>query len=76
MATTGSVINTLGDDSRGLAVTQVLPYPWRATTPLTREFSSALDRAKRYALNYGPQNHHGSNFVEITIVGPNRRFMR
>ncbi|MBI5259739.1 MAG: ABC transporter substrate-binding protein [Burkholderiales bacterium] len=122
VATTGNVINTLGDDSRGLAVTQVLPYPWRAATPLTREFTSAVERAKLapdyelmlgylnmrvlleglrrikgavtsesivtameglgktdlggYALNYGPQNHHGSNFVEITIVGPNRRFMR
>ncbi|MGH6627978.1 MAG: ABC transporter substrate-binding protein [Burkholderiaceae bacterium] len=29
-----------------------------------------------YALNFGPNNHHGSNFVEITIVGPNGTFMR
>jgi branched-chain amino acid transport system substrate-binding protein len=29
-----------------------------------------------YLLAYGPQNHHGSNFVEITVVGPNGDFIR
>jgi ABC-type branched-subunit amino acid transport system substrate-binding protein len=29
-----------------------------------------------YEMTYGPQSHHGSNFVEITVVGPNGNFMR
>lgn len=29
-----------------------------------------------YELNYSPTNHHGSNFVEITVVGPNGNFIR
>ena len=28
-----------------------------------------------YTLAYSPQNHHGSSFVEITVVGPNGDFM-
>lgn len=27
-------------------------------------------------LNFSPTNHHGTNWVEITIVGPDGRFMR
>jgi branched-chain amino acid transport system substrate-binding protein len=116
------LIAALGDDARGLAFTQVIPYPWRATTALTRDFNAAvaaanipvgydsfigylnirvlaegLKRAGKnvtpqsvvtgmesmrktdiggYVLDYSPTNHHGSKFVEITIVGPGGRFMR
>ena len=117
-----SVLKALGEDARGLAVSRTTPYPWRATTPLARDFKQLMDKAGKeldydhyvgyingrilieglrsagkkptpeslalameslgkldlggYSLNYGPQNHHGSSFVEITIVGPNASFMR
>jgi len=29
-----------------------------------------------FPLNFGPQKHHGSSFVDLTIVGPNWRYMR
>lgn len=29
-----------------------------------------------YVLNYSPENHHGSNFVEITVVGQDGQFLR
>lgn len=29
-----------------------------------------------FRLSYGPQKHHGSNFVEIVIVGPKGNFIR
>ncbi len=29
-----------------------------------------------YVFQFSPENHHGSNFVEITVVGPNGKFMR
>jgi ABC-type branched-subunit amino acid transport system substrate-binding protein len=28
-----------------------------------------------YTVNYSPQNHHGSKFVDITIVGPGGRYL-
>ncbi|ARN19571.1 ABC transporter substrate-binding protein [Piscinibacter gummiphilus] len=116
------LIQALGDDARGLAFTQVVPYPWRATTPLVREFHKAMESANQpvgydsflgylntrvlleglrragsqptrdsvvagmegmsrvdlggYTVDYSPTNHHGSKFVEITIVGPGGRFMK
>lgn len=117
-----SILKALGDDARGLAVSRATPYPWRATTPLARDFNLLMDKLGKpvdydhfagyingrvlieglrnagknptpesltqgmeklsrldlggYTLAYGPQNHHGSNFVEITVVGPNGNFMR
>lgn len=112
----------LGEDARGLAVTQVVPYPWRQTTNMAREFAQECERAKvpvaydtyggylmarfllealrrcghnpssealvktieaRQRWDYGgidlafsPTNHHGTSFVETTIVGPHMSFMR
>lgn len=117
-----AILKALGDDARGLAVSRATPYPWRATTPLARDYNQLMERAGKpvdydhfagyingrilmeglrnagrnptpeslalgmeklarldlggYTLSYGPQNHHGSNFVEITVVGPNGNFMR
>jgi branched-chain amino acid transport system substrate-binding protein len=117
-----AILKALGDDARGLAVSRATPYPWRATTPLAREFTALMEKADKpvdydhylgyingrilieglkaggknptpatvaagmeklgkldlggYTLSYSPQNHHGSNFVEITVVGPNGNFIR
>jgi len=122
IANTKMLIDALGDDARGLAFTQTVPYPMRATTPLTRDYWAVMERAKLtvdfdhffgymnlrvlleairragkgvtsqtlvtalegagkidlggYALNYGPQNHHGSTFVDMIIVGPGGRYIR
>ncbi|HEX6706934.1 MAG TPA: ABC transporter substrate-binding protein [Albitalea sp.] len=122
ISTAIGALPALGDDARGVAITQVVPYPWRQTTPLAREFaqeceiarqpiaydtyggyllarflldalrrcgksvsSEALVRAieGRQSWDYGginlsfsPTNHHGTSFVETTIVGPRMSFMR
>ncbi len=122
IANSKQLIDTLADDARGLAFTQNVPYPMRATTPLTRDYAAVMDKAKLpldfdhffgfvnmrvvleslrhagkgvtsqslvstieglgkldlggYVLNYSPQNHHGSNFVDLLIVGPGGRFIR
>lgn len=119
------ILAALGDESRGIAFTQVIPYPWRQVSPLTRDFAIAMEREKieidydhfigylnvrvlieglkraaaggraitseslitgmeaigkfdlgGYPLSFGPLKHHGSNFVDLTIVGPNGRYMR
>ena len=117
-----ALLKAMGDDARGLAITQTVPYPWRQTTAITRDFNAAarrdnvpityeamlgyvntrvliegLKRAGKavtsesitrgfesmtrvdlggYEVSYGPKKHHGSDFVEITIVGPDGKFLR
>lgn len=124
IANAKQLVAALGDDGRGMAYTQIIPYPWRQTSVLTREYNAVMKAAnidvdydhffgylnarvllegvKRaatakaltpagmttgmeaigkfdmggYPLNFGPTRHHGSNFVEITIVGPGGKYMR
>ena len=117
-----ALLQAMGDDARGLAITQTTPYPWRETSAITRDFNTAARREqlpvtyeamlgyvntrvlieglKRsgkaptpdsvirgfesmakvdlggYEVTYGPKKHHGSAFVEITIVGPDGKFLR
>ena len=105
-----------------MAFTQVVPYPLRQTSTLTRNFSAAMAAAKLeptydrmwgylnasilvevlrrsgprptpavvsaalermtdvdiggYRVAYGPQKHHGSSFVEITMVDAGGKFVR
>lgn len=122
IANSKALIDALGDEARGLAFTQTVPYAMRATTTLTRDYAAAMERVKLpadfdhffgylnlrvllelfkragkgvtsqslvntieglgkvdlggYTLNFGPQNHHGSSFVDLLIVGPGGRFIR
>ncbi|ARN22150.1 ABC transporter substrate-binding protein [Piscinibacter gummiphilus] len=117
-----ALLQAMGEDARGLAITQTVPYPWRETSGITRDFNTAARREqlpvtyeamlgyvnarvlveglKRsgkaptpeavirgfesmskvdlggYEVSYGPKKHHGSAFVEITIVGPDGKFIR
>lgn len=117
-----AILKALGDDARGLAVSRATPYPWRATTPLAKEFNAVMARAGKevdydhylgyinmqvmaaglrgagknptpesvreamekltrldlggYVMEFGPDKRHGSNFVEITVVGPRGNFIR
>jgi branched-chain amino acid transport system substrate-binding protein len=45
IANAKAIIAALGDDARGLAFTQLIPYPWRVTTPLGRDFNAAMEAA-------------------------------
>jgi ABC-type branched-subunit amino acid transport system substrate-binding protein len=122
ISTALGALPALGDDARGLAITQVIPYPWRQTTNMARDFAVECERAKvpvaydtyggyllaRFlldalkrcgrainsenlvktiegkqnwdyggiGLSFSASNHHGTNFVETTIVGPRMTFMR
>jgi branched-chain amino acid transport system substrate-binding protein len=122
LAGTTALLEQIGPAARGMAFTQVVPYPLRQTTPLTRRFGAAMAKAKLapsydrmwgylnasvlvealrragpnpnpaavyaalermtdvdiggYRLSFGPTRHHGSSFVEITVVDHNGRFVR
>jgi branched-chain amino acid transport system substrate-binding protein len=41
-----AVLDALGDDARGLAITPVVPNPWKTTTGLGRDFNKVMDKAK------------------------------
>jgi branched-chain amino acid transport system substrate-binding protein len=50
-------------------------------TPTPESLTQSMEKLNKldlggYSLSYSPQNHHGSNFVEITVVGPRGNFMR
>jgi ABC-type branched-subunit amino acid transport system substrate-binding protein len=122
LAGTTALLDQLGSAAHGLAVTQVVPYPWRQASPLTRQFAAAMQRARLaptydrmwgflnasilvevlrragpaptsasivaaiehmgtvdlggYRLTFDAENHHGSHFVEITMIGPNGKYVR
>lgn len=122
LAGTTALLEELGPAARGMAFTQVVPYPQRQTTPLTRGFAAAMAAAKLeptydrmwgylnasilvevlrrsgprptpaavaaalermtdvdiggYRVAYGAQKHHGSSFVEITMVNGSGKFVR
>jgi len=125
IANAKSLVEALGDDGRGIAFTQTIPYPWRPVSPIIRDFTAVMAKAnipldydhfigylnvrvlieglKRaaiggravtsaslttgmesigkidlggYPLNFSPRNHHGSAFVDITVLGPRGRYMR
>jgi ABC-type branched-subunit amino acid transport system substrate-binding protein len=122
LAGTTALLDRLGPSARGLAITQVVPYPWHPTQPLTRQFAAVMDRAglaptydrmwgflnasilvevlRRAGSNPSPasivaaiehmgavdlggyrvafdaDNHHGSHFVEITMIGSTGQYVR
>lgn len=122
LAGTTALLQQLGPAARGMAFTQVVPYPMRQVTALTRRFGAAaasaglaptydrlwgflnaavlvevlrragprpspaivqatLERFGEvdlggYRVAYSPQKHHGSSFVEITIVDASGKFIR
>ncbi|MBI5255239.1 MAG: ABC transporter substrate-binding protein [Burkholderiales bacterium] len=115
------LIEALGEESRGLAFTRVVPYALRATTQLTKDYAAVMEKAKipidfdhffgysnlrvllemikragkgvtpqslvttiegmgkfdigGFPQQFGPQNHHGSTFVDLLIVGPGGRYI-
>ena len=114
----------LGDDARGIGISQVMPYPWNDTVPVVKEYTrlmrkqkephppsyygiegfmeaklmvealkkagkdltreklvSALESMQQYDLggyriDYSPDNHNGSRFVDLTVIGAKGRVLR
>jgi ABC-type branched-subunit amino acid transport system substrate-binding protein len=121
IANSRSAIEALGEEARGLAFTRILPNSLRTTSPVTRDYAVAMERANLpldhdhffgylnlrvlleglrrtgkgvtsqalvatmermgnvdlggYKLNFGPQNHHGSKYVDLTVIGPGGRYI-
>lgn len=46
VANAKALLDALGDDARGLAYTVTIPFPWRQTSPLMRDYNAAMEAAK------------------------------
>ena len=112
----------LGDEGRGVGISQVVPFPWNAGTPVVKEYQKLMaaaghndfsftslegfiaakvlveglrrtgpnltvDRfiatmdgmnnydAGGFYVSYSPEDHSGSKFVDLTVIGQNGKFM-
>ena len=45
IASSRQILDALGEEARGLALAQIVPYPYRAITPLTRGYHAAMEAA-------------------------------
>jgi branched-chain amino acid transport system substrate-binding protein len=117
-----ALADALGDDGYGVAISQVVPFPWSPTTRVVKEyqglmsaagqkdynfsslegfivakaFTEGLRRAGRdltrerlitalesmtavdlgdFMIGFGPADHSGSQFVDLTIIGRRGKFL-
>ena len=118
-----ALADELKEDGRGVGISQVVPFPWSAGTPVVKEyqklmteagnkefnfsslegfmaakvmveglkragkditrekFVSAMESLKDFDIGgfrvtYAADDHSGSKFVDLTVIGPNGKFMR
>ncbi|MCX8145887.1 MAG: ABC transporter substrate-binding protein [Azovibrio sp.] len=50
------LVAELGDEARGIGISQVMPYPWNDTTPVVREYQRLLGKNGKYSY-YGIEGY-------------------
>ena len=63
IANSRQLMQALGDEARGLAIAQIAPYPFRATTALTRSYHAAME-AVELPVDYD----HFFGYLNIQVV--------
>ena len=43
------LVKELGDDARGIGISQVMPYPWNDTTPIVRDYQKLLGKQGKFS---------------------------
>lgn len=117
-----ALAHELGDEGRGVQISQVVPFPWDIGTPVVKDYRHAMEQAKAepgfgtlegylaakvmveglrragkkldresfiramesmeaydaggFKVSYGPENHSGSKFVDLTIISRGEKFVR
>jgi len=111
----------LGNDARGIGISQVMPYPWNDTVPVVKEYQHfigkqgpytymsmegfiiaklAVDALRKaggkelsreklvstleglnqdfggYRVAFSPNNHAGSQFVQLTVIGAGGKLIK
>lgn len=63
LSVAASAVPALGKDARGLAMTQIVPYPWRQVDPMAREFNQ-LAAAAQVPISYNAYGGYlGARFL-------------
>ena len=65
-------VPALGEDARGLVITQIVPFPWRTVDPMAREFNR-LAAAANVPVHYGSYGGYlGARFLieSLRRAGP------
>jgi ABC-type branched-subunit amino acid transport system substrate-binding protein len=113
--------NELGDEGRGVQISQVVPFPWSDVNPIVRDYQKRIGGPEKYSftslegyiaakvlveglkragknptrdslidgiasmgkvdlggftVNYTPDSHNGSSFVDLTIISRGGTFKR
>jgi branched-chain amino acid transport system substrate-binding protein len=68
-----SLYKSIGEKSRGVIVTQIVPFPWDSRRRARIRREKDLGGMK---LNFSPTSHNGSRLVEITMIGREGRLVR
>jgi len=116
-----ALASELGDEGRGVQISQVVPFPWQDSIPVVREYQKRIGGVDKvsftslegyiaakilveglrkagknpnreslvdamgnlgkvdlggFSVNYAPDNHNGSNFVDLTIISRGGTFKR
>lgn len=61
------LVKELGNDARGIGISQVMPYPFNDTTPVVREYQRLLQGAKKS--NYSYYGIEGYVTAKVMIEG-------
>lgn len=115
-----ALADTLGEHGEGVVISQVVPFPWKNSTPLVGEFAKAMKKANKeinfsnlegymaaklfteglrragrdlsrdkliralesiqdfdmggFNVNFSPNNHNGSRYVDMTMILKGRTF--
>jgi ABC-type branched-subunit amino acid transport system substrate-binding protein len=43
------LVKELGDDARGIGISQVMPYPWNDTIPIVRDYQKLLGKQGKFS---------------------------
>ncbi len=69
IANSKALLTAMGDDARGLAFTQLIPYPWRPTTDLVRDFTASM-KAAQLTIDY--DHYFGYLNLRVLLEGMRR----
>ncbi|QEL64545.1 hypothetical protein OTERR_10690 [Oryzomicrobium terrae] len=116
------LVQELGNDARGIGISQVMPYPWNEATPVVREYQRLMGKQQAkysyygieayitakllvetlrkqgkdltreklvttleslgnydlggYRVGFSPNDHGGSRYVDLTVIGSGGRVLR
>lgn len=65
------LVKELGNDSRGIGISQVMPYPWNETTPVVKEYQRALQSFAKHK-NYSYYGIEGYINAKLLVEGIKR----